>query len=187
MRNTDHRYGWMTKLLHWAIFALVVNQFIVGPLMMRTPAGETFAGFTQGGLYNWHKSIGLVAFVVAAIRLAWRKLTPLPDWAPNLGAGERRAIHRVERLLYACMFLMPASGFVFVMAGDFGVNVFSAWEMPRFIPPHARLASAAQWTHKVAAWTLGITLVAHWSIVARHQYLHRDRYVQRMLPFTHQR
>lgn len=184
MRNTDAAYGWMTKLLHWTGFLLIANQFVVAAIMINTPPDGTTAGFSQGGWYNWHKSVGLLAFVVAVVRVLWRRLTPLPDWAPNLSAGEKRAIHRVERLLYAGMFLMPVSGVVFVMAGDFGVNLFSTWELPRVLPPDETLAAVAQRTHIAAAWLFGAAILTHWTIVARHQRRHRDRYVQRMLPFT---
>jgi cytochrome b561 len=32
-----------------------------------------------------------------------------------------------------------------------------------------------------------LALLAHWGLGIRHQLRHRDRYLQRMLPFTHQR
>jgi cytochrome b561 len=186
LRNIDQRYGWMTKLLHWTSFVLIANQFVVAAVMLTTPPEGTTAGVSEGGWYNWHKSIGMVVFVVVLARFVWRKVASLPDWAPHLSAREKRAIHWVERVLYLGMFLMPISGFVFVMAGDFGVNLFSTWELPRVISPNKTLAVLAQWTHRGAAWLLGIAILTHWTIVARHQSRHRDRYVQRMLPFTHQ-
>lgn len=187
MRNTDHRYGWMTKLLHWAGLVLILNQFVVAVTMLRTPPDDTVAGFSQGTLYNWHKSLGIVVFVVALVRAAWRALTPLPAWAPNLGDGEKRAIHVVERALYAGMFVMPLSGFVFVMAGDFGVHFFSTWRLPNVVGPDETLALAAQWTHEIGAWVFGATILAHWTITARHELTYRDGYVRRMLPFTQPR
>ena len=187
MRNTDAGYGWMTKGLHWTAFVLILNQFTVAWLMLRTQPDETVAGWSQGTLYNWHKSIGVMLFVVAAARAAWRTATPLPEWAPNLGGGERRAISAVERILYGCMFVMPLSGFVFVMAGDYGVRFFNTWDLPNVIGPHETLALVAQRTHRLSAWLLGATLLAHWTITLRHTVKHRDRYVHRMLPFTHQR
>ena len=175
----------MTKLLHWIGFLLIANQFVVAAIMLNTPPEATTAGVRQGDWYNWHKSIGILAFVAVLTRFVWRKVTPLPDWAPNLGAVERRAIHWVERALYLAMFLMPISGFFFVMAGDFGVNFFSTWEMPRVIGPNETLAALARRVHAGAAWLLGLAILTHWTIVTRHQLRHRDRYAQRMLPFTH--
>jgi cytochrome b561 len=185
--DSNTRYGRVTKLLHWTVFLLLINQYAVAAIMLRTAPEETVAGFTQGTLYNWHKSVGVGLFVIVVARFAWRKWTPLPDWAPNLSAAEQRAIAVAERALYVGMFLMPLSGFVFVMAGDFGVHFFSTWDLPNPIGPKATLASVAQWTHEIVGWSLGLAILAHWALTARHHLVHRDRYVQRMLPFTHQR
>ena len=186
LKNTDARYGLVTKSLHWIIFLLLLNQFAVATAMLYVPPGETVAGFTAGTLYNWHKSVGLIALAAACVRLVWRKTTWLPEWAPNLAADEKRAIVWIERVLYLGMFLMPMSGFVFVMAGDYGVNFFSRWELPRFIEPNSTAAVLAQRTHEVTAGLLAAGLLAHWVLITRHHRMHRDRYVQRMLPFTHQ-
>ena len=187
MINTDDRYGPITKILHWAIFLLLLNQFVLAAAMLNTPDGETTAGFTQGSLYEWHKSLGLVTLFVAFLRLLWRRATPLPDWAPNLTQMEKRSIVIIERTLYACMFLMPISGFIFVMAGGFGVRLFDRWELPNVIGTHPAAASAAEVTHEGVAILLVLALCAHWFVIARHQLVHKDRYVQRMLPFTSQR
>jgi cytochrome b561 len=187
MKNSATRYGWMTKLLHWIVFLLFLNQFVVAIAMLNTPLGSTTAGFTQGALYNWHKSIGLIVLGVALIRYWWRKRMPLPDWAPNLSAGEKKVIHYVEKTLYWCMILMPISGFIFVMAGGYGVKFFGLWDLPNFIGKIAPLALLAQWTHRITAYLIVVTLFTHWGLGIRHQLRHRDRYLQRMLPFTHQK
>jgi cytochrome b561 len=153
---------------------------------LNTAAEETTLGFTPGALYNWHKSIGLIVLGVAFLRYVWRKTTALPDWAPHLSAGEKRAIHWIERTLYACMFLMPVSGFLFVMGGDYGVKFFGLWDLPNFVGANATVALVSKWTHLITASLLAAALIAHWAVGIRHQWIHRDRYLHRMLPFTHQ-
>jgi cytochrome b561 len=187
MKNSATRYGGVAKVLHWTLFLLILNQFVVAYAMLNTPPEETIAGFTAGMLYNWHKSIGLVALAAALFRFIWRQTTPLPDWAPNLSGGEKRAIHWIERTLYGCMLLMPASGWVFVMAGNFGVKFFGVWDLPHIIGENAAVAALAEWTHGLTACVLAGALLAHWGLGLRHHRIHRDRYLQRMLPFTHQR
>ena len=187
MKNTPTRYGLVTKVLHWTLFVLILNQFVVAVMMLNTPQGQTTAGFTQGMLYNWHKSIGLIALAVALARYVWRKTTPLPDWAPNLSDGEKRVLGWIEPTLYLCMFLMPISGFLFVMAGGYGVNFFGVWHLPNFIGKHAALSKVAEWTHWITSAVLVVALFTHWGLGIRHQWLHRDRYLHRMLPFTHQK
>jgi cytochrome b561 len=187
MKNSPIRYGFVTKALHWTVFVLILNQFVVAAMMLNTPQGQTTAGFTQGTLYNWHKSIGLVVLLVALARYIWRKATPLPDWAPNLSDGEKRTLSWIEPTLYLCMFLMPVSGYVFVMTGGYGVNFFGVWHMPNLLGKHPVIAPIAEWTHKLTAVLLFVALLAHWTLGIRHHWVHRDRYLHRMLPFTHQK
>ena len=71
-------------------------------------------------------------------------MTKLLHWAPNLGEREKRAIHVVERGLYLYLLMMPLSGFVFVMAGDFGVHFFNTWHLPKVVGPNDTLALAVE-------------------------------------------
>jgi cytochrome b561 len=84
------------------------------------------------------------------------------------------------------MFLMPISGFLFVMTGDFGVRFFNRWDLPNVIGVNSTAALITRWTHATTAALLTVALFGHWGIAIRHQRIHRDRYVHRMLPFTHQ-
>ena len=102
----------------------------------------------QDDYYNWHKSIGLVLLALVVLRIAWRKLTALPDWAPTLTPAERTISHWNETLLYTCMFLMPVSGYLFVMAGDYGVRLFGRYDLPNPIGKQEWLA-----THRPASFT----------------------------------
>jgi cytochrome b561 len=187
IKNSATRYGFVAKFFHWTLFLLVINQFVVAAAMLNTPPDSTVAGFSPATLYNWHKSIGLVALAAALLRYIWRRSVSLPDWAPNLSRGEQRAIHWIERALYTGMFLMPMSGFVFVMAGGYGVKFFGLWDLPIVIAKNAEIAAIAEWTHGATACLLVAVLFAHWAVGIRHQWIHGDRYLQRMLPFTHQK
>ena len=180
--NTREGYGTLTKLFHWLIVVLFALQFTAGHIMTRLETGQTALGLTQDTYYNWHKSIGLLAFAVAVFRLSARKAGKLPDWAPVLGKGERRIIHRAEQLLYAAMFVMPVSGFVYVMAGDYGVNLFGRLELPNPIGKQEGVAFAAKWTHIVSSFVLLAALAAHLGIVLRHQLWLGDGLLSRMLP-----
>ncbi len=98
--------------------------------MQRIGPKAELVGLNQNDFYNWHKSLGLVALLIALIRIWNRRQGRLPGWAPSLSKGERRFIHLAERWLYAAMLMMPISGFVFVMAGGYGVLLFGHWPLP---------------------------------------------------------
>lgn len=186
LRNSPNGYGAITKFLHWTVFALFIYEYVVANMMLRLKQGDTMVGLTQGTLYNWHKSIGLVLLVVALARIAWRKAVALPDWAPTLTPAERTISGWTETALYWCMFLMPVSGYVFTMAGGFGVKLFGLYDLANPIGVNKSLASAARLVHAVTSY--GVVLCVGWHVGSglKHHLLEGDGFLRRMLPFTRQ-
>ena len=182
LHNSSSGYGAFTKSLHWLVVALFAFQFAAAYTMLSLHGDATAMGMGQSTYYHWHKSIGLVALVVAALRLLARRQGSLPDWAPTLTARERAFIHRAEQVLYAAMFVMPVSGFLYVMAGGYGVNLFGVWELPNPIGSWPALAAAAKWTHVASAYALAATLAGHVGLVLWHTLVLRDGLIRRMLP-----
>ena len=182
--NSPTHYGAMTRFLHWAVFLLFVYQYLGANLMTRIGSGKTLFGLTQGSYYNWHKSIGLVLLALALLRLAWRKLTPLPDWAPTLTPPERTISHWNETLLYGCMILMPVSGYLFVMAGDYGIKWFGWQDLPNPIGKQEWLAALARVVHIVTSYVVVVVVAWHVGLGLKHQLFDRDRFLNRMLPFV---
>ena len=182
--NSPGRYGALATLLHWTVFLLVLNQYVAAVLMTSIGRNEQVLGLTQGNLYNWHKSIGLSALAVVLVRYTWRKATALPDWAPGLAPWERTLAHAVERVLYGCLFLTAVTGFVFVMAGGYGVAFLGLWPLPNPIGEHRLLAWISQLTHAATAYALVGALGLHLGLVLKHQWVDRDGLLDRMLPFS---
>lgn len=182
--NSAERYGAVTRFLHWVIFLLFIYQYVGANLMTRIGTGKTLFWLTQGDYYHWHKSIGLVALVLAASRWMWRKLTPLPDWAPTLTPAERTISHWNETLLYGCMMLMPISGYLFVMAGDYGIKLFGWHDLPNFIGKQEGLAVFARVAHIVIAYATVVIVAWHVGLGLKHHCFDRDRFLDRMLPFV---
>ncbi len=102
-----------------------------------TPPETALGGFSQATLYNWHKSVGLLFLLLALARYTWRRTTRLPDWADSLSPGERTLVHWYERILYLAMFVMPISGYVYGMSGNYGVHLFSRVHLPNPLPVDA--------------------------------------------------
>jgi cytochrome b561 len=180
--NSTLGYGALTKLFHWLIVLLFALQYLSATIMLRTPAEATTLGMEQATYYNWHKSLGLVALGVAVARLLNRKTGTLPPWAPTLTSLEQTIIHRAEQLLYGAMFIMPASGFLYVMAGGYGVRLFGIFDLPNPVPSSPLLASAADWVHVASSMLLLLPLGTHLGLVLGHHFGLKDRLIDRMLP-----
>lgn len=180
--NSRSGYGGLTKFFHWAVVALFAFQYVAANIMLSLGPKDTALGLTQANYYNWHKSIGLIALAFAVGRLLARNISGLPDFAPSLSKRERRLMHYYENLLYAAMFVMPVSGFVYVMAGGYGVHFFEAAHLPNPIGKWEPLAFIAKWTHIVSSYLIVVALIAHLSVVLRHQLLLKNGLLYRMLP-----
>jgi cytochrome b561 len=180
--NTKEGYGTLSKALHWIIVALFAFQFAAANIMLRLSTSETALGLTQAAFFNWHKSVGLIALAVAVLRWLARRAGRLPDWAPTLSQRERGFIHYAERLLYTAMFVMPVSGFIYVMAGGYGVLLFGVIDLANPIGRQEALAAVAQWTHILSSYVLLGALAGHVGLVLRHQLYLKDNLLWRMLP-----
>jgi cytochrome b561 len=182
LRNTPHSYGSVTKTLHWLVVGLFAYQLIGAHLMTRIGGEARILGWGQNDLYNWHKSVGLVILVLMLIRLAWRHSTPLPNWSPLLTEPERRLSHRLELAAYAMMIALPLSGWLFVMAGGYGVHLFGQWRLPDPIGKIPALATVA-WVAHVALATMALVVIAwHVGHVLKKHGDSGGRFLQRMLP-----
>ncbi len=185
--NSAERYGFLTKFLHWFIVLLFAFQYFSGHLMMAMLHGNwqltsksVVLGLGMNNWFNWHKSIGLVVLAIVVLRLLNRTFTRLPDWAPKLTDGEKKAIHAYEWLLYLGMAIMPLSGFVYTMASGYGVYLFEVYNLPNPIGKWKALGETAKWVHIVSAWVIVAALAAHLFVVLRHQFFVRDNLFGRM-------
>jgi cytochrome b561 len=179
--NSETGYGTLTKLFHWSIVLLFALQYLGGNIMTAIGFDSSFAGIGTNDYYNWHKSLGLVALAIAVLRLVNRQLGKLPPWGPTLSAREKKLVHRYEQIFYLAMFVMPVSGWLYVMWGHYGVNLFEIWEMPRPLPRNTILRDVAKWTHIGAGWVLLGAVLCHVGLVLWHQLVRRDSLLKRML------
>lgn len=179
--NSDSGYGALTKFLHWSIVILFSMQYIGGHIMTTIGFNSSFAGIVTNDYYDWHKSLGLLALLFAVVRIINRQMGNLPPWASTLSDIEKKFIHRVEQVFYFAMFVMPVSGWLYVMWGNYGVNLFGAWEMPRPLPKDNELRDIAKWAHIGAGWCLLVAILSHVGLVLRHQIFKKDGLLNRML------
>lgn len=183
IRNTPTRYGLVSKFLHWAVFVLFVYQFIGANIMTRLGREGTVLGMNGDFFYNWHKSIGLLLFVLAVARLIWRRTTPLPDWHPSLADHEKALVPRLEGWLYWLMFVLPVTGYLFVMAGGYGIKLFGLVDLPNPIGKQPEWSWIVWTLHIVFAYAALIVIAWHVGLVLKKHLFERTGLAHRMLPF----
>ena len=170
-------YDATAKWMHWLVFLLVVAQFVVSiamPPMRR--------GTVPGTLINLHFSLGVLIFVVVALRWAWRLLRPVALSMPESAPWERLSAGMTHALLYALLLVGPILGWAAASARDFPVAPFKLFALPYLVPAGTRAGFAAGDLHSFLMWTLLALIGLHSAAALYHHYVRHDGVLRRMLP-----
>lgn len=173
--ESERGYGPVARTLHWLVFVLVAAQVVIGWTMPHIRPGVP-----QEGLVAWHLSIGALIMLVVLVRLAWRVVRPTPP-AP-MAKWERLLATLTHLSLYLLLIVIPLLGWA--AAGFFGYTV----RLFGFVPLPALADRTMRWAHEagdihdlltnVLLGVVGLhVLAALW-----HNFVRRDRILQRMLP-----
>lgn len=185
MRAVDSAasWGWVSRVLHWTMAALIVFQLGFGLYMTRVP--DLIARFA---LTQTHKSWGAVVFALAVLRVGWRLASPTRPALPPMPAWQVRAAHLSHGLLYVFMFLMPISGWLLASASpvqdllQMQNLVFGTVALPDpFVPGSERLEAGFGLVHRSAAVGLALVLSLHAAAAVWHQGVARDGTLARMI------
>lgn len=184
----DTVFGWSlpTRLLHWALAALILFQ--VGLGVWATNFVPNL--FHRSELIQMHKSWGVVVFGLAVTRILWRaanrwRRPPMPAAMP---AWQRRAAALSHATLYLLMLSMPLSGWILVSASPLGhwlgvrSRFFGLFDLPDPIGRASyAIEHAAGAVHIIGAIVLVLVLALHVAAALRHHFAERDRVLSRMI------
>ena len=101
------KYTRVAMLVHWLTVVLLVALFMIGWAMVELPKGPPRSNY-----FALHKSLGLCAFVLLWVRVAWRlrhRPPPLPTSVPRWQAQLARGVHGA---FYVLLVLQPVSGYL---------------------------------------------------------------------------
>jgi len=170
------RYTSTAVALHWVVAVLIACGFTLGLSMVPLPLSKRKLEW-----YLWHKSIGVTVFLLACLRLAWRSrhppppLPPMPRWQ-----SQTTAITHVA--LYALLFLIPLSGWLYSSATGVQVVYLGLAPLPDLVPKDKALAAVLRACHVTLNFTLLGLVCVHAAAALRHHFVDRDPVLWRMLP-----
>ncbi|WP_454252162.1 cytochrome b [Pseudomonas sp. R151218B TE3479] len=172
-QTTIDRYPTSLRILHWVRAMLI--------------AGLLWAGWHMTGLadevaskyefyYPWHKSFGVLAFLVVLVQIAVRvRAARLPQPPETLARYERVSSRLAHRTLYALLVIVPLMGYsmssTYTMSDGvffFGVN------LPELLGKNDDWFVVFQWLHKVLAYTLLGLILVHVAGALKHRFYDRD-------------
>lgn len=175
--NTRERWGSVQIGLHWTVAALI--------LLVQVPAGIAMVwsspGAVQNFLYNVHKNVGLIIFLLAVFRLAWRWRYPVPLLPADLPEWQAKAARVTHALLYVLLFALPISGFLYTAMGGFPVPFLMVWDIAKLVPVNKPVAEALKYIHIGLTFVLYLAAALHVAGALQHHFVRRDGVLARML------
>lgn len=176
LRSTPDRWGSVTRLLHWLMFALLIGIIPVGFFMSDLPLGPQ-----KMKLYALHKSVGITILGLAALRLAWRATDRRPV-AAAMPAWQERVAAITQVLLYGLLFAIPLSGWLYNSAAGFPLPWFGIVRLPALVSADPALKAAAKEAHEAGVWLLMTLVGLHVAGALKHHIIDRDNTLRAMLP-----
>lgn len=173
--NTATRFGIVSIFLHWAMALLVIALLVLG-----TRLSTLQPGLANLWLYGLHKTMGLLALVLVAVRLIWHRISPPPPPLGPPNGWEVRAAKAAHRLIYVLLIFIPLSGWVRASASGLDILVAETWVIPPIAPVSVRWEDAAALVHAVLTKVLLAVLLLHILGAARRAML-GDGTLSRML------
>lgn len=170
------QFALSSRLLHWAMAAMVVIQLFIAAVMMVSLAYRPL-------LLAIHEPLGLTILLFAVIRVGNRILHRPPPFLSTMGRWERRAAQGSEYMLYALLLLQPLIGWAMLSAAGDPIVLAGSLQLPAIAPHSAALFSTLRDTHTVLAYLLFATFTAHMCAVLIHTLVLRDKLLSRMVPW----
>ena len=171
------RYDGVAIALHWTTVVLVAVLLTTG-----LTVAWGYEGSLKNTLYAVHKATGLLTFFVMAFRLTRRLMRGTPPLPETVPPTMRRVSGVWHRLLYAVLLAMPVTGYVYVVAGGYPVEVLNALGVPPLLEKYMPLSKASERVHRTLAYILLTLISGHVAAVVWHDVVRRDGVLRRMLP-----
>jgi cytochrome b561 len=173
--NAVERYDRVAIVLHWLIAVGVLAQIAFGWWMIDIPKNPVGV---RAYYFNVHKSIGITLGLLIVLRIVWRLTHAAPPLPAHVPGWQKISAKLSHFLLYACMIVMPLSGFLGSSFTKYPIKYwgytlpYMGWESA----PLKDLCSQVHYTTVIIFMSL-ITL--HLLAAIKHM-MARDGVIQRM-------
>lgn len=165
--------------------ALVSFQLGWGWWMGRQPVGGD-----KADAYAVHYAVGVLMLLLALGRIGWRLLAPGPINDADKPGWQGTAGRITHHLFYACLFLLPLTGWAMVSATAPETELTAAGVVAWPLLPLRDLSNSqvwaieaiAEWLHAGLIVTLVLLIPIHVAGALKHHLVDQDDVLHAMLP-----
>jgi len=174
------RFDIVTIGLHWATVTSIAGMFASAWLLFASDREHAAM------LVTVHRSLGVVTWATAIVRLGWRlSYAYLPPFPQNMPKVQQRLAKTSEYGLYALLLFQPLTGLAQSLTRGRHFMLF-AWQVPKLMAGDRPLTMLFHQIHSVSAWVLLGLIGLHILAALFHRFVLRDEVLQSMLPWRSQ-
>jgi cytochrome b561 len=181
LHQPSDRYHHLSIFLHWILALALLGAFALGLYMADLPLSPQ-----RIKLFNWHKWAGVLILALSLVRLLARlTLTapPLPASIAQAMPRWQQQAHQATHLgLYALFFAVPLLGWAYSSAAGFPIVLWGVLPLPDWVGADKALAELLKPWHQLSAYAMAALVLVHIAGAVKHQWIDRDRLIDRMLP-----
>jgi|JFJP01.1.fsa_nt_gi cytochrome b561 len=161
MQHID-KYSTSVRFLHWLMAILFTVIIVMGFVMVEFKESKPW------GLYELHKSLGILVFGLLFIRLFMRAVSKAPPLPADTALVARLVAHITVAFMYICMIIMPISGYLLSNSAGFPVKFFGI-ELPVLLAKNPELSEKIGQLHEIGGWVfVGLITLHILGVIAHH-------------------
>jgi cytochrome b561 len=175
--DSRRRFDIVTIGLHWATVTLIAGLFVSAWLLLVSDHEHAAI------LLTVHRSLGVVTWAVAIVRLGWRlSYAYLPPFPRDMPKVQQRLAKISEYGLYALLLFQPLTGLAQSLTRGRYFMLF-AWQVPKVMAGDKPLTMLFHQIHTLSAWVLLALIGLHILAALFHRFVLKDEVLQSMLPW----
>ncbi|GEM_PF-2405099 len=179
--NTKKQFGLVSQFFHLSVAILMIGLLILGTLMVELPEDAHDEVEAKFWWFSFHKTVGIIAFLIAIARILWTVSQPHPRPLPTHNKREILAARTVHYLLYSVMIVMPVSGWLHHAALEGYAPIWLPYiEDISVVPKDEMFAEVFSHLHALSAILLMMILFLHVAGALKHAFIDADGTLKRM-------
>jgi len=177
LKNTEQRYGLISKAIHWSIGLLIIGLIWLGWYMVDL----TYFDRWYNESLSLHKSFGMLVLGLVIFKFGWMAYSRSPRLAAGLANWQRIAATATHHTLLLMMVLLPVTGYVISTSAGHEVSLFDLLEIPAVLPKNDTIRDIAVQLHFYLAYGTAVLVAGHILAALKHQFIDRDGTLMRMI------
>ena len=174
------RYHGLAITLHWVMAVAFFAMLGSGLAMVHLELEQSL----KFQMFQWHKSLGVLLLMAAALRILVKFKTKQPRWPDSMKPLEKKAAKIGHWAFYGWMFALPVAGWVMVSASPYGLPtiVFGWFEWPHIpgIAANDTVEDTAEEIHAWLAYSFMALIGMHIAAVIKHAVFEKENLLPRM-------